>query len=215
VIANFVDTDHFAPAVVRDAAQLDPLFGGAGTRGPLLVHVSNFRPVKRVLDLIDVLARVRRQAPARLLLIGDGPDRAAATERARELGVQPSVCFLGKRADFVEQLKHADAFLLTSESESFGLAALEALSCGVPVLGYRVGGVPEVVTGEVGELVEPFDVDALAARVLWLWSDPEARRALGEGARARAVLHFRREPALERYETLFRRLLDTAQRSAR
>jgi N-acetyl-alpha-D-glucosaminyl L-malate synthase BshA len=212
VIGNFVDSDHFAPPATRDRASLDALFDAAravDTAGPVLVHVSNFRPVKRVRDLIEVLSRVRRSVPARLLLIGDGPDRNAAAERARELGVQHSVCFLGKRADFVEQLRHADAFLLTSESESFGLAALEALSAGVPVIGYRVGGVPEVVTPDVGTLVAPFDVDAMAARVVELLSNAATRQAQSLAARARVLANFRRAPSLDRYEALFRRVLGT------
>jgi N-acetyl-alpha-D-glucosaminyl L-malate synthase BshA len=210
VIPNFVDTDHFAPAARREPGRLEPLFeasfgrdGECDANGPLLFHVSNFRPVKRVTDLIEVLARVRRSVPARLVLVGDGPDRMAAAQRARELGIQRNVCFLGKRPDFVEQLKQADAFLLTSESESFGLAALEALSCGVPVFGYRVGGVSEVVTEEVGHLVAPFDVDALAAAVTALLQDSDERARMGSAARARALRLFRREPALDRYEQLF------------
>jgi N-acetyl-alpha-D-glucosaminyl L-malate synthase BshA len=213
VIPNFVDTDHFAPPAQRDPAHFAELFHQTGdTAGPLLFHVSNFRAVKRVTDLLEVLARVQKHIPARLMLVGDGPERAAAAQRARELGVQRSVCFLGKRSDFVEHLRHADAFLLTSETESFGLAALEALSCGVPVLGYRVGGVPAVVTEDVGRLVEPFDLDALAAAVLAVVSDTDTRRALSAAARARALACFRPDPAFDRYESLFRRLV--AQRIA-
>ena len=214
VIPNFVDTDRFTPPGQRDAARFDELFDrcGAETKGPVLFHVSNFRAVKRVTDLLEVLARVRQHVPARLMLVGDGPDRAAAAQRARELGVQHSVCFLGKRPDFVDYLRHADAFLLTSESESFGLAALEALSCGVPVLGYRVGGVPSVVTEDVGRLVQPFDLDALAGAVVAVVSSAETRRSLGAAARARALACFRPGPAFDRYENLFRRVL--AQRTA-
>jgi N-acetyl-alpha-D-glucosaminyl L-malate synthase BshA len=211
VIPNFVDTDHFTPPAQREPAHFAELFDQTSA-GPLLFHVSNFRAVKRVTDLLEVLARVQKHIPARLMLVGDGPERSAAAQRARELGVQRSVCFRGKRSDFVEHLRHADAFVLTSETESFGLAALEALSCGVPVLGYRVGGVPAVVTEDVGRLVEPFDLDALAAAVLSVVSDSDTRRALGTAARARAVACFRPGPAIDRYESLFRRLL--AQRVA-
>jgi L-malate glycosyltransferase len=194
VIPNFVDTDHFTPAAAAPSALT-------------LFHVSNFRAVKRVADLIEVLVRVRKQVPAQLVLVGDGPERAHAAQRARDLGVAPYVSFLGKKIDFVERLRQADAFLLPSESESFGVAALEALSAGVPVFGYRVGGLPEVVTDDVGRLVQPFDVDALARAVLEIFGAPERRAALGRAARARAVALFRRDPALDRYESLYRRVL--------
>lgn len=212
VIPNFVDTDYFTPAAARDRKKLAPLFRASGHEreeedGPILFHVSNFRAVKRIGDLIEVLARMRRSVPARLVLVGDGPERAHATQKARELGVAKNVCFLGKRGDFVEQLRHADAFLLPSESESFGVAALEAMSAGVPVFGYRVGGLPEVVTEDVGCLVQPFDVDALSRAVLDAVCSPERRAQLGRAARARAEERFRRDPALERYEALYRRLL--------
>lgn len=215
VIPNFVDTDYFTPpaSFERDRKKLEPLFRASGHEnneegGPIFFHVSNFRAVKRVGDLIEVLARVRKSIPARLVLVGDGPERAHASQKARELGVAKSVCFLGKRGDFVDLLRHADAFLLPSESESFGVAALEAMSAGVPVFGYRVGGLPEVVTEDVGRLVQPFDVDALARAVLDAATSPEKRAAFGKAARARAEQHFRRDPALERYETLYRRILN-------
>jgi N-acetyl-alpha-D-glucosaminyl L-malate synthase BshA len=206
VIPNFVDTDRFLPPAVRDIDRFAELFEDAAP-GPVLFHVSNFRSVKRVTDLLEVLARVRRTLPARLLLVGDGPDRPAAAARARSLGVQRNVCFLGKRADFVDYLQHADAFVLTSETESFGLAALEALSCGVPVIGYRVGGVPAVVTEDVGRLVPPFDLDALASAVVSVVTEPALRAQLSERARARVLANFRREPALDSYEHLYRRAL--------
>jgi N-acetyl-alpha-D-glucosaminyl L-malate synthase BshA len=209
VIANFVDTDRFAPPERDDRSHLAALFPAGGERdGPLLIHVSNFRTVKRAADLIDVLERLRRRVPARLLLVGDGPERARAAERARRLGVEESVRFLGRRVDFADSLQHADAFLLPSESESFGVAALEALSCGVPVFGYRVGGLPEVVTADVGALVEPFDVEALAAAVLEAVTDGDKRAALGRAARAHALAHFRRDPAIDRYEAFYRRVLE-------
>ena len=215
VIPNFVDTDHFAPADRRDRTRLHELFaavaGEAAERdGPILFHVSNFRVVKRVADLFEVLVRVRRHIPARLVLIGDGPERTHAAQRVHDLGLTQSVCFLGKRPDFVEYLKHADAFLLPSESESFGVAALEALSAGVPVFAYRVGGLPEVVTDGAGRLVEPFDVDALAYAVLDVVTDAERRKTFGAAARTCALAHFRREPALDQYEAYYRRVLAAA-----
>ncbi|HKU42943.1 MAG TPA: N-acetyl-alpha-D-glucosaminyl L-malate synthase BshA [Polyangiales bacterium] len=206
VLPNFVDTERFAPPAVRAPERWAELFEDP-TPGPLLFHVSNFRSVKRVTDLLEVLARVRQRVPARLALVGDGPDRPQAIARARELGVQRNVAFLGKRAEFADVLCDADAFLLTSETESFGLAALEALSCGVPVLGYRVGGVPAVVTEDVGRLVEPFELDALAHATVALLGDAALRDRLSAQARARVLASFRREPALDAYERLYRDLL--------
>jgi N-acetyl-alpha-D-glucosaminyl L-malate synthase BshA len=217
VIPNFVDTEHFTPAVRRDRAHFDALFESAGgdpaDRGaPVLFHVSSFRPIKRVTDLVEALARVRRHAKVRLMLVGDGPDRQRLMQRARELDVARSVCLVGTHAEFVDYLRHADAFVLPSESESFGVAALEAMSCGVPVVAYRVGGLPEVVTPEVGRLVEPFDLEALAAAALEIVSDEGRRDAIGRAARARAETLFRREPAIDRYEEHYRRVLGAAPR---
>lgn len=207
VLPNFVDTDHFAPDGAPDRSKLSALFPPGGPDGPVLFHVSNFREVKRVGDLMEVLARVRRHLPARLVAVGDGPEREVAARRASELGVADSVRFLGRRVEFVEELRHADAFLLPSETESFGVAALEALSAGIPVFAYRVGGLPEVVVDGVGRLVEPFDVDALARAVVEVVGDPERRGTLGRAARAHAVAHFGEGPALDRFEAYFRRVL--------
>ncbi|MEO8602680.1 MAG: N-acetyl-alpha-D-glucosaminyl L-malate synthase BshA [bacterium] len=211
VIPNFVDTDHFAPAARRDRRVFDALFG-APADGPVLFHVSNFRAVKRPTDLIDVLVAVRRRVPARLVLVGDGPERLRTAEHARACGVADSVCFLGQRPDFADLLPHADAFLLPSESESFGVAALEALSAGVPVFAYRVGGVPEVVVPEVGVLVAACDVAALAQAVLNGLEDPAQLAERGRAARAHALAHFRRDRALDRYEACFRRVVERSPR---
>jgi N-acetyl-alpha-D-glucosaminyl L-malate synthase BshA len=219
VIPNFVDTGHFTPAARRDRARFDPVFESAGgdpaDRGaPVLFHVSSFRPIKRVTDLVETLARVRRHTRARLMLVGDGPDRQPLMARARELNVSRSVCLVGTHLEFVEYLRHADAFLLASESESFGVAALEAMSCGVPVLAYRVGGLPEVVSVDAGRLVPLHDVDALAAAALEIVSDIDLRESLGRAARRRAESLFGREGAIDRYEDHYRRLMSAAPREA-
>jgi N-acetyl-alpha-D-glucosaminyl L-malate synthase BshA len=217
VIPNFVDTERFSPAPARDRSRFDTLFDSAGgdasDRGsPVLFHVSSFRPVKRVVDLVEVLAAVRRRTKARLMLVGDGPDRQKLMQRARELGVLRSLYLVGANVDFVDYLRHADAFLLPSESESFGVAALEALSCGVPVVAYEVGGLPDVVTREVGRLVAPFDVEALAAATLEILSDEPLRASLGRAARIHAESRFRRDAAIDRYENHYRRILGAGQR---
>jgi N-acetyl-alpha-D-glucosaminyl L-malate synthase BshA len=212
VLPNFVDTDHFSPAPRRDRSRFDALFASARSdpqdRGaPVLFHVSSFRSVKRVTDLVEVLAALRRRGRVRLMLVGDGPERARLEQRARELGVTESICLVGTHAEFADYLRHADAFLLPSETESFGVAALEALASGVPVLGYRVGGLPEVVTPDVGVLVEPFDVAALAEATAELLVDESRRDGLGRAARARAVERFGREEAIDRYEAFYRRVM--------
>jgi len=200
IIPNFVDTERFAP----------PGPPGGEPRGEgeaILLHVSNFRPVKRVGDLLAVLARVRRATPARLVLVGDGPERPALEARAAALGLADQVDFLGRRDDFAAELARAHAFLLPSETESFGVAALEAQSAGVPVFAYRVGGLPEVVAGGAARLIEPFDADAMAGAVIETVTSPDRGAALGRAARAHVLAHFRREPALDRCEAYFRRIL--------
>jgi N-acetyl-alpha-D-glucosaminyl L-malate synthase BshA len=209
VIANAVDTDRFVPAVARDHDHFDALFPLEPSAHPphkTLIHVSNFRAVKRTLDLIDVLAELNQSVPSRLLLVGDGPERAGCEARAHALGLAARVAFLGSLPSFVEHLQHADAFVLTSETESFGLAALEALSCGVPVFGYRVGGLESVVTEDVGRLVAPFDRSALARALMTVLTSQEQHRMLSAAARARALEHFRMQPSIDRYQQLFARV---------
>lgn len=208
VIPNFVDTERFAPPSGAFGSPLEQLFDASEAGSPVLFHVSNFRAVKRVKDVIEALARLRRRLPARLVLVGEGPERAAAEEQVRALGLQRSVHFAGRRDSFVGDLGHASAFLLASETESFGLAALEAMSAGVPVFGYRVGGLPELVTPDVGTLVEPFDVEALAGAMGEVLADPERHAHFRRAARARAVEQFRAEPALDRYEAYLHQVLE-------
>ena len=178
------------------------------------MHVSNFRPVKRVPDLLPMLARLRQRVPARLVLIGDGPERDVAESLARQCNLTPYVAFLGAQRDFVQHLRQADAFVLPSHSESFGMAALEALSCGVPVFAYRVGGLPEVVPDTVGTLVPAHDVDALADAVGAALHMPHILATMGRAARTRVLAHYQRQPALLRYEALYERVLGAAERSS-
>ncbi|HEY7955315.1 MAG TPA: N-acetyl-alpha-D-glucosaminyl L-malate synthase BshA [Polyangia bacterium] len=196
VIPNFVDTDEYAPG---------PRAPGAPRR---LVHNSNFRPLKRVGDVVEVFARVHREIPCELVLIGDGPDRSTVELKVRELGLTRAVKFLGKQLHFVEVLQGADAFLLPSASESFGLAALEALSCGVPVVASDVGGLAEVITdGETGFLRPLGAVDQMAEAVLRLLRDEPLRLRMSQAARASAIARFPREPMVARYEACYRRVL--------
>lgn len=200
VIPNFVDTAAFRPRTRRPPAG-----------PPTIVHVSNFRPVKRVGDLVSAFGRVARESPARLLLVGDGPDRPLAERRAREVGCESRVTFLGEQPDVASILVDADLFLLTSETESFGLSALEAMACGIPVVATKAGGVPEVVRdGKDGILREPGDVAGLAEACLALLRDPARRARMGASARRRAVRSFSRDAVVDRYLDLYGRTLGGA-----
>ncbi len=202
VVPNFVDAARFAPAAA-------PVPGAP----PVVVHVSNFRPLKRVDDVVRVFAAVRARRPARLRLVGDGPTRPHVVALVRALGLSDDVDFVGERRDLAALVTGAAAFVLPSESESFGLAALEALACGVPVVASNVGGLPVVVAdGEVGFLHELGDVDAMASSVGRLVDDAALRARLGLAARAHAETHFRVEPAVDRYEAIYRRAVKEAVR---
>ena len=206
VIPNFVDAARFAPAPPGEArAQRPP------DRRRVLIHVSNFRPLKRVGDVVAIFAEVLRSLPAAppvLWLVGDGPDREPIRKQVQDLNLTAHVQFLGERIDLPGLLRHADLFLLPSESESFGLAALEAMACGVPVVAARVGGIPEVVSdGETGLLAPVGDVAALAAHVVRLLGDDALRARFARAARERAATVFPLEPTVARYEALYRRLL--------
>jgi N-acetyl-alpha-D-glucosaminyl L-malate synthase BshA len=183
----------------------------------LLMHVSNFRPVKRITDCIRAFAKMREHCDvcARLVMCGDGPERAEAERLARELGVANDVLFVGSVPNIRDYLSVADAFLLPSESESFGLAALEAMACEVPVIASRVGGLPEVVThGETGFLVEVGDTEMMAQCVTELFSDTEKRRAMGARARQQAVARFNTDRVIPQYIALYERVMAEAKKKS-
>jgi len=202
VIPNFVDTERFSPAPSTD------------DRPPQAVHVSNFRPVKRVPWLIEAFARACQDREARLVLVGDGPDQPAARETARRLGIGRRVRFLGERDALPELLAPADVFLLTSTEESFGLSALEAMSCGVPVVATAVGGVPEVVLDGITGLLSPADDQArYSERVRELLFDRPRARAMGRAARSDVLSRFGRDSVVAQYEALYRSVLARARRT--
>ncbi len=174
----------------------------------VLIHISNFRPVKRVRDVVDIYARVAREIPSVLVMVGDGPDRIDAEQEARRLGVSDSVYFLGKLDSVAPLLASADLFLLPTSSESFGLSALEALATGVPVIGARAGGLPEVVRdGVTGALCEVGDVEGMAAAALFLLRDSDRWQAASTLAAADARSRFSLEEVVEQYEALYARML--------
>jgi N-acetyl-alpha-D-glucosaminyl L-malate synthase BshA len=203
VIPNLVDPGRFRP--------------GAERRPPddvaTVVHVSNFRPVKRSLDVIDVFAGIRRQLRARLVMVGDGPDRSAAEERCRELGLAGEVRFTGNVTRVESVLAGADLLLLPSEAESFGVAALEAMACEVPVVASEVGGVPEVVAqGETGLLFARGDVGGMVAASVRILSQPELGHRLGRNGRRRVLERFTPEVVVPRYRDLYRRCVEQRRR---
>ena len=205
VIHNFVDLERFHPD--REPARRRAF---ARTGEALLVHVSNFRPVKRSVSAVEVLARVVRERPAVLLMVGDGPDRAACEARARELGVRDRVRFVGAQAEVESLLPLADLFLLPSEYESFGLAALEAMACGTPTVAFAAGVLPEVIEDRVdGRLLPPHDDLAMGDAVLELLRDDPLRAAMGAAARASAERRFALDRVVPAYEAVYARAVAT------
>lgn len=219
VIPNFVDTERFTPPTTRETARVARLFATHGgvdpslpEDAPTLVHVSNFRPVKRIGDVVATFARVNETLPCRLLMVGDGPERSRAEAAIRELGLWGRTLFVGRQDELVDLLQHADVFLLPSETESFGVAALEAMSAGVPVVASDVGGVAELVERGVSGLLAPVgDVEGFARATLDILTTPGRRDAFGAAARARAVGLFHKEPMVARYEASYRAVLAAPQ----
>ena len=173
-----------------------------------MIHVSNFRPVKRVTAVVEVFARIRRELPATLLMVGDGPDLAAATEIARALGVADDVQFLGGQDQVLPLLSASDVFLLPSSQESFGLAALEAMACEVPVVASRVGGLPELVEdGVSGFLHEPNDLDGMARSAVRLLTDEPLRTRVAAAACRTAHERFCDDAIVPLYEAYYEETL--------
>ena len=171
----------------------------------LVIHVSNFRPVKRTDAVLDVFDRIRTRVPARLLMVGDGPDLGAAYRLARERGIGPLVDFLGAQEEVLPLLSVSDLFLLPSAQESFGLAALEAMACEVPVIASRVGGLPEVIEDGVTGILHPPDaLEAMADSAVELLSDPERHRRMARAACERVRRDFCAERIVPLYEACYR-----------
>ena len=189
-ITNFVNCDVYEPA--KDAAHRQEARKRWAKPGePVLIHLSNFRPVKRVTDAIKIFARITREIPAQFLLVGDGPDRSVAEWLAHDLGIHSRVHFLGKQDRVNELLPLADLLLMPSELESFGLAALEAMACKVPSVATRVGGVPELIDdGATGLLFNVGDVDAMAQGALELLRDEARLETMRDTARRFAQKRF-------------------------
>jgi L-malate glycosyltransferase len=198
VIHNFID-----PAVY-DRGKYPPVLREQHDGRRVLMHVSNFRPVKRVRDVVGIYARVAKRIPSVLVMVGDGPDRIVAQEEARLLGVEKDVFFLGKLDAVAPLLAGADLFLLPTQSESFGLSALEALACGVPVIGTRAGGLPEVVEdGVTGALRGVGEVDEMADAAIRILSDADLWSRMSAAGAADARRRFSLDDIVSRYEALY------------
>ncbi|HEV2206391.1 MAG TPA: N-acetyl-alpha-D-glucosaminyl L-malate synthase BshA [Candidatus Acidoferrales bacterium] len=211
VIPNFVNCDYYKRC---DDDVLRSKWAPNGE--PILMHLSNFRPVKRVTDAVEIFALVRQKMPSKLVLIGDGPDRGAAEYAVRRKKLQKDVVFLGKQDRVQEKLGVADLFLLPSDLESFGLAALEAMACEVPVVATNVGGLPEVVThGVDGYLVEPRDVETAAKYAIEILSRPDRGRAMGQQARVDARKRYCANDVIPMYEAYYEKVLNSTRAAAR
>jgi N-acetyl-alpha-D-glucosaminyl L-malate synthase BshA len=204
VIYNFVNCEKYKPSTDQD---LRRCFAGQDKK--ILIHVSNFRAVKRPVDVVDIFAQVQEKVDSILLMVGDGPERSKAEWFARERCIEGKVRFLGKQDNIEELIGISDLLLLPSETESFGLVALEAMACEVPVVASRVGGVPEVLAdGVEGFLVNASDISKMVERSLKILSDDSLRREMGLRAREKARENFCSEKIISSYETYYQRVLD-------
>ncbi|MGC1781248.1 MAG: N-acetyl-alpha-D-glucosaminyl L-malate synthase BshA [Acidobacteriaceae bacterium] len=205
VISNFVNCDIY----VRDPIATQKIREQyARPDEAVLVHLSNFRPVKRIHDVIEIFARVAGEMPARLLMIGDGPERSSAEWLAKSLKISDRVCFLGKHDHVNELLPAADLMLLPSELESFGLAALEAMACEVPTIGTLVGGVPELIQNGVTGLLFPVgDVDSMAQGAIDLLRDRERLGKMAKAARCEAQRTYCASKVIPKYEEFYESIL--------
>ncbi|MDH3253010.1 MAG: N-acetyl-alpha-D-glucosaminyl L-malate synthase BshA [Ignavibacteria bacterium] len=199
VIPNFVDTEKYRRIACESICEQ---FAPGGEK--ILVHISNFRTVKRVPDVIRIFDEVHKKVPTKLILIGDGPDRSACELLVRELNLNGDVRFLGKQQDLVPILSAADLFLMPSQSESFGLSALEAMACEVPVISSSVGGLPELqVHGQTGYIAEIGDIDRMSRYAIELLTNDTKRRMFGAAGRKRAVEMFDVHKIVNLYEEYY------------
>lgn len=204
VIYNFVDTERFRPGL---CPQLRKVLAPDGE--PICIHVSNLRPVKGILEIVRAHAIIAARTGARLVVVGNGPQRDEAVHLAHELGIGAKVSFVGMIDDVAPYVACADVFLCASQQESFGMAALEAMSCGVPPVAMKIGGLPELIADEqTGLLSPPGDVEAFAEATANLLLDEERRRAYGEAARVRALEKFNPDTIVPQYEQHYERAMN-------
>ncbi len=207
VIYNFVNCELYCREKEKDLTEHRAEYAPHGER--ILLHVSNFRPVKRVTDVIEIFDRVRKKVPSKLLLMGDGPERSPAERLAMQKGIHDDVIFLGKQEQIGEKLAISDVLLLPSQLESFGLAALEAMASEVVPIATRVGGLPEVIDhGTTGFLADVGDVDTMAQYAIDLLGDEARLRGMGSACRKAAAERFSAKSIIPQYEEFYRRVLE-------
>ncbi len=205
VIPNFVDTELFKP---NSDCSFRKNIASKGEK--LLVHTSNFRPVKRVTDTIKIFDIVQKEVSSKLILVGDGPDRSECERLVRQLNLVDKVKFLGKQDGLVEILSSADVFLIPSQSESFGLAALEGMACGLPVVSSSVGGLPELVRhNECGFIAEIGDIDRMAKYAIELLTNEKKYRLFSQNARERAINKFDINKVVPHYEEYYKKVINS------
>ncbi len=203
VIPNFVDCEKYHRVESKEVCEhLSP------ENEKILIHVSNFRHVKRVHDVIRIFDTVRKKIPSKLILVGDGPDRSSCEQLARELNIYDHVKFLGKQTELVPILSAAHVFLMPSQSESFGLSALEAMACEVPVVASSVGGIPElVIHGETGYIAEIGDIERMAKYTVELLTNEARYKLFASNSRKRAVEMFNADTIVAQYELYYQQVL--------
>lgn len=206
-VHNFVDEREYH---LHDSTKLKEELG-IEAHEKVLIHVSNFRKVKRVEDVVSTFAKVQKNIGAKLLLVGDGPEMSRIHQQVKDLHIEQEVLFLGKRDNLSELYSMSDVKLLMSEKEAFGLVLLEAMACGVPAIGTQIGGIPEIIDpGENGFLVELGDIDAAADAAIRILTDNELHKKMSATALETATKRFSSEKILAEYETLYARLLKKA-----
>jgi len=205
VIPNFIDTNKYKRSSSKKTGCFRNNFANENEK--ILIHVSNFRPVKRVPDVIKIFSLVREKIASRLILVGDGPERSECERLCRELGIMEYVKFMGKQDSLPEILSIADLFFMPSQSESFGLSALEAMSCGVPVISSSVGGLPELnLHGETGYIAEFGDVERMAKYAVELFSEEKKYKLFQKNARERAEF-FEEDKIIGYYEKFYEKII--------
>jgi L-malate glycosyltransferase len=205
VIYNFIDIERFSR---QESDTFRKHIAPNGEK--VLVHTSNFRVVKRVTDTIKILEKVKKEIPTKLVLVGDGPDRSECERLARDLDLQKDVVFLGKQDGLTEILSASDIFLMPSQSESFGLSALEAMACSVPVVSSSVGGLPELnIHNETGYIAEFGDTDRMAKYTIELLTNEKRYKSFSKNARERAVKNFDKNLIVPQYVAYYEKVLNS------
>ncbi|MCP4724523.1 MAG: N-acetyl-alpha-D-glucosaminyl L-malate synthase BshA [bacterium] len=205
VIHNFIDTDEFSR---RPNPELKKRIAPNGEK--ILVHISNFRPVKRVDEIVRLFARIQKELPSKLMLIGDGPERGKAEQSCRDLGICDHTVFLGKQNAIPDYLSIADLLVCASENESFGMTILEAMSCGVPVVAYKIGGIPEIIRdGKQGYMVPNDDADSFVESCVSILSDDDLHDRMAISGVKRAGNAFSTETIIPKYEAFYRKIIES------